>query len=597
MKRWWLALLLGLPLWAGAQAAFELDIDAPEEIRTLLGAHLELLRYRELTDLSDNELARLLISADKNAQDLLATLGYFAPVIEITPPPPDPDGTATRRVKLRVAPGAPTLVHEVDIRFSGAITNDPLPLNQRQQIEERWTLQPGIRFTQTEWAAAKQQALRQLTTRRFPAGRLATSLADIDPATHSARLALTLDSGPIYRLGALVISGNQRYNTTLVTRLTRLQPGALYEQTQLIQAQRRLSDSGYFNSAFVSIDTTGDPQAAPVQVQLREAPLQKLVLGVGASTDRGARLSVEHTHHQLPLLGWQALSKLQLDGESRLLSTELTAPPDADYWRWAVLAQLQREPINTLNVDSQRLRVGRSQIGERIDRTYYLQYDRTSSASATGGAPVLADALSVNYAFTLRQFDSLPFPSSGWGLGVEVGGGSTLGAQRQPYGRFVARGLSFHPLGDVAEGGLQAARAGRLALRAEAGAVLGPDGISLPSTQLFLTGGDTSVRGYAYRDIGVTQTDGSVNAGRYMTLASVEWQRPLLDARGRLSDWESTLFLDAGAVADTPGALQAKVGVGVGARWRSPVGPLQIDLAYGVQVRRFRLHLNVGFNF
>jgi len=32
-------------------------------------------------------------------------------------------------------------------------------------------------------------------------------------------------------------------------------------------------------------------------------------------------------------------------------------------------------------------------------------------------------------------------------------------------------------------------------------------------------------------------------------------------------------------------------------RWKSPIGPLQIDLAYGVAVKRLRLHMNVGFSF
>ena len=66
---------------------------------------------------------------------------------------------------------------------------------------------------------------------------------------------------------------------------------------------------------------------------------------------------------------------------------------------------------------------------------------------------------------------------------------------------------------------------------------------------------------------------------------------------GRISDWESAVFLDAGAVADRPGQFDAKVGIGAGVRWCSPVGPLQIDLAYGLDARRLRLHLNVGFTF
>jgi translocation and assembly module TamA len=210
--------------------------------------------------------------------------------------------------------------------------------------------------------------------------------------------------------------------------------------------------------------------------------------------------------------------------------------------------------------------------------------------------PVVAEALSANYGFTVRNFDSLPFPSSGWGLGLELGGGTTLGSQQDPYGRVLARWLAYHALGRGTDAAPADRRAGRLALRAEAGAVLARDGITLPSTQLFLTGGDNSVRGYAYHDIGVILPDGQTAAGRYLAVGSLEWQRPIT-ANGRLTDWEGTLFLDAGAVADKPAELHTKVGIGAGVRWKSPVGPLQIDLAYGVAVQRLRLHLNVGFTF
>ena len=38
-------------------------------------------------------------------------------------------------------------------------------------------------------------------------------------------------------------------------------------------------------------------------------------------------------------------------------------------------------------------------------------------------------------------------------------------------------------------------------------------------------------------------------------------------------------------------------GVGAGVRWKSPLGPLQADLAYGVKPGKFRLHLNIGVTF
>jgi translocation and assembly module TamA len=595
-------LLLAVP-WAAAEeapatasaaapagAAFELNIQAPDDIKDLLTRHLELQRYRELTDLSDDELERLLRQAGEDARRLLGTLGYFSPIITLAHQPA-PGGAAL--VTLTVTPGEPTRIQQVTIQFTGAIADDALAAAQRQQIQASWSLPAGNRFTQNAWDGAKQQALRQLTTLRFPAGRISTSLADIDPDNAKAHLQLTLDSGSAYRLGELEVDGLQRYDRALVQRLARLNPGSPYSQADLVAAQQRLTDSGYFDSAFITLDTQADPTAATVQLKLREARLQKLVLGVGASTDSGPRLSAEHTHHKVPGIGWRAVSKLLLDRETRAIGSELTSPPDPSNWRWAVSGLLQNQQLGTLDVSSQQLRAGRKQSQERIDRNLYVQYDRAETVDTDTTQPVIAQSISANYAFAVRYYDNLPFPSAGWGWGAELGGGTTLGSERQAYTRLLTRWQGFLGLGQ-SDG--NRAGSSRLAMRASAGAVIAKDSASLPSTQLFLAGGDNSVRGYGLNDIGVTLANGSVTAGRYLSTGSVEWQRPVR-INGRPSDWESTVFIDAGAVANKPAELEAKIGVGVGARWNSPVGPLQLDLAYGVDARRLRLHMNLGFTF
>lgn len=600
MKFVWAGVLLaalGVGAWAqdlDQAPAFQLTIEAPNEIRVVLEQHLELQRYQALTDLSDSELERLMAIAAQDSRDLVATMGYFSPVVRVERQTEVKN--TTRVIFLTVDPGPPTLIDNVAVAFSGPILQDPAAAAQRQQIQDSWSLRSGMRFSQDGWDTAKQQALRQLTTLHYPTGRIDSSSADIDGPNHSASLNVTLDSGPAYRLGGLVIGGLERYDTELVTRLARLERGTPYAQTDLVAAQQRLTDSGFFDSAFVSLDTAGDPAAAPVLVELREAKLKKLVLGVGISTDSGPRLSAEHTHNKVPGIGWRALSKLALDRETRSISTELTAPPDQDNWRWVTSGQLQDQQTGSTAVSSQRLRFGRSQSQERADRTVYAQYDRADTASTDGTPAELAQTLSANYAVTLRNFDSTPFPSRGWGLGLEVGGGATLGSQTDPFARVLARGLTYIPLDHGNPGAESAQRAGRLAVRAELGAVLAKEGIALPSTQLFLTGGDTSVRGYSFRGIGVTGPSGLVGPGRYVANGSVEWQRPII-MKDQISDWESTVFIDAGAVADHVSELRPKVGVGAGVRWKSPVGPLQIDLAYGLETKKLRLHMNVGFSF
>lgn len=324
--------------------------------------------------------------------------------------------------------------------------------------------------------------------------------------------------------------------------------------------------------------------------------MQKITLGVGASTDSGIRFNAEHLHQKVPGLGWSALNKISVDDETQSLSTELIAPPNEDGWRWNTSFRLQNELTGSTDIGSQRWVGGASKAGDRIDRSYYLEYDRADTAATDTTAAGVAESVSVNYAFTLRNFDAMPFPSSGWALGLEVGGGTTLGSDRAPFTRVLTRWQSYLPLGTHADNGAPNLRAGRLAFRAQVGAVVARDDASLPSTQLFLAGGSNSVRGYGLRTIGITQSDGDVVAGRYLATGSMEWQKPIT-VNGLLTDWEGVLFIDAGAVADKPADLDTKVGVGVGARWKTPVGPLQVDLAYGVAVKALRLHLSVGFVF
>jgi translocation and assembly module TamA len=574
-------------------AAFDIEVQAPEEVQAFLLRHIDLQHYRDMHDLDGSELSRLVAASYGNIQDLLGTLGYFAPVVQVTTKATPDNPKAQRQITITVDPGEPIKITEVVFEFAGHIADGAAALAYRTAIEDAWSLRRGMAFSQSKWDAAKTQALRLLTEKRYPAGELVDSQAEIDPVEKTAVLRVRLDSGPLYRVGPLQPSGLQRFDTALVAKYARLPPGGVYQQTDLLEAQQRLVDSGLFDSVFVSIDTAGDPANAPVLVQVKEASLQKIVLGVGASTDSGLRLSAEHSHHKVPGIDWKSTAKLSLDRDTQLFDGELTSPPDDTGTRWVTSALLQSQLSGSFEVDSLRYRVGRAQTQGNTDRNYYLQYDHSTKYGA--GSAVAANALTVNYAWTQRNFDSLPFPQRGYGLAAELGGGYTLTNNRLPYVRAVVRWLGVWPVAGAAAAATSSPT-GRIATRAEVGAVIARDDAEIPSNQLFLTGGDTTVRGYTFRSIGSDVGNNLVSAGRYLTVGSMEWQRPIL-LNGRPSDWESTVFVDAGAVADQRDQLNAKVGVGVGARWRSPVGPLQIDLAYGLAVKELRLHLSVGFNF
>ena len=592
-----------------APPAFLLEVHAPEPLRDTLLRHLELQQYRGLQDLDRDELDRLLVSAQDNARKLLATQGYFSAEVSISvtdpatapqpagpaPSPPAAEPGAAQHapwsVLIEVTPGEPVRVSTFKLQLSGDVARNPELEAVQRSLTETWGLRPGSIFTQAAWDSAKTEALRRLTATRYPTGHLVDSQASIDPDTLQAELSLTLDSGPDFRFGEVLVEGTQHHSAELVRRLAQIPTGSTYTQVDLLKAQQRVADSGYFDSVFMSLDTSGPPQAAPVRVQVREAKLHKLVLGVGASTDSGARLSAEFTQRKLPWLDWKALSKLSLDRDTKTLSSELTSQPDKDNWRWVTSGQLQRQTGSTAPVNSLTLRTGRAKTDEHYDRNFYLQYDHTLTQSSPAES---ASSVSANYAWTQRNFNNIPFPTRGYGLAVEVGPGLTLGSQRSPFLRSRARVLGFIPINESAYP--SAAQTPRLAWRAEGGAVGARSSVVLPSTQLFLTGGDTTVRGYGYREIGVVQADGTLEPGRYLAVGSLEWQKPIV-RNGRATEFDGTVFIDAGAVANQANDLRAKVGVGVGARWRSPVGPLEVDLAWGAATRRLRLHLAVGFSF
>jgi translocation and assembly module TamA len=581
---------------AAQKPAFTIAVAAPSGLQEYLFNHLELRHYTALQDLDHDELDRLMKAAQQNARDLLATQGYFDVQVSVSASE-TPGAPAPWAVQVQVEVGQPVTISAVSIHFTGAILDRPqgspggAGAAEEVAVKRAWRLREGQVFTQTAWDEAKTEALRVLTAVRYPTGHIVKSQAVIDPDQHSAQLSLELDSGPAYYFGDLVAKGTENFDSELVRRLAQIPEGTQYTQAKLIEAQQRVADSGYFDSVFMSLDTEGDPQAAKVLVQVREAKLKKVVLGVGASTDSGTRVSAELTNRLLPVLGWRAISKMSLDRETKTLGTELTSQPDEDNWRWVTSGQAQRQVGTTAPVNSLSLKLGRTKTDERFDRNYYLQYDHAITQEIVSQS---AATVSGNYAWTRRNFNSIPYPTRGFGLAVEFGAGITMGSQHEPFVRSRARALAILPLGG--DDTLSTSRSSRLALRAEGGVAKARNNAELPSTLLFLTGGDTTVRGYAYRDIGVVQADTSLSAGHYLTVGSIEWQKPITTG-GRPTDWESTLFIDAGAVADTPAALKAKVGVGTGVRWRSPIGPLQIDLAWGAATRRLRLHLNVGFNF
>jgi translocation and assembly module TamA len=117
----------------------------------------------------------------------------------------------------------------------------------------------------------------------------------------------------------------------------------------------------------------------------------------------------------------------------------------------------------------------------------------------------------------------------------------------------------------------------RLLLRGELGHTFSGEVSLLPPTLRFHAGGDRSIRGYGWREVGprVGPPGKQFPVGaRNVVTASVEYERYFN------GPWGAAVFIDTGSAFDSKPDLHT--GVGIGLRWRSPVGPLRVDLAHGL---------------
>jgi translocation and assembly module TamA len=230
--------------------------------------------------------------------------------------------------------------------------------------------------------------------------------------------------------------------------------------------------------------------------------------------------------------------------------------------------------------------VGRTQDGQRIERSLFLQGERSVRKTLDETVRTNAIASSINYNGVWRELDSVVLPTLGWSFTGQVAVGYSHGtnADPGPYSRLYMRATGYYPLGKSGWYSQGRAEFGQVVLR--------PNGV-VPEPSQFRAGGDDSVRGYGYRSLGPL-VDGAVGSGNSMYTLSAEVAHTLVRSIPAL--W-GAVFIDAGNAADTFNQLHPAVGMGVGVRWRSPVGPLRLDWAYGREVKKTRIHFSVGIAF
>jgi translocation and assembly module TamA len=574
------------PVSADTAPVLQLDVQAPGPLDKLLSRHLSLARVNQQARgevLSAGELERLVALAPAQARALLETEGYFNAEVTAELLPGEPP-----RVRVNVVPGPRVVVGQIDFNLQGAARDDaeaglPQALTAGSALREDWPLRGGQPFRDADWGRAKAASVAQFRAQGYVGAKWQDTRARVDLEPHQADLSGTLDSGPLYRAGALRIRGLKSHDEQTVQNLADYEAGVPATEDFLLDFQERLQRSGLFDRASVTIGTrTADPAAAPVNVRLTERPLQDATLGLGISANVGPEVTLEHVHRRPFGYALVARNQFDLAQKRQKWEGELSTHALPGLYRNLVGGSASRDESDSDSVTSASLRVGRAQETKNISRLLFVEAVRSLTRSDAGIDS--ASAVGVHYHGIWRKLDDLLSPTRGrvWTGQLGAGQAKSSPGGNGPFTRLYGRLNAYLPVGNWYG---QA--------RVELGQVLVDGDVQVPESLRFRAGGDESVRGYSYRSLAPSE-NGIVVSGKVLFTASVEMARPILDSVPGLM---GAVFIDAGRAAERWQGLRPAVGYGVGVRYGSPVGQLKVDLAYGEEVRKLRLHLSVGVPF
>lgn len=388
---------------------------------------------------------------------------------------------------------------------------------------------------------------------------------------------ITVDPGRKAYYGPVTVEGAERMDSGWVAWMTGLRPGQEYDPDDLTRAGTRIARLDVFRAArFQEADMIDENGLLPITYIVQERLPRRFGVGGTYSTVDGLGVETFWLHRNL----FGRAERLRL--EAKVGDISGIKPEEFTY---RVGATFVKPGVYTPDTDFTASIFG--------DREVLEAYTRTSVTATAGFAHMFSEELSAKLFATGGfgryeddEFGTRDFTTVGL-MGAltydsrddpaDATEGLFLETTVEPFYEFefgnpavkaTAEGRAYLGFGDDNRFVL----AGRLKL----GALIGPDIAELPPEKLFFAGGGGSVRGYAYRNIGVPTAAGNVIGGRSLIEGSIEARARVTDSIGVVA------FADAGYVGEDtiPGFSEdLRVGVGAGLRYLTGLGPIRLDVA------------------
>jgi translocation and assembly module TamA len=552
-------------------------------------------------DVSGRRMAYLVREAEDETREALAPFGYYSPVVDVQR---DRDGGI---VTITVQPGEPVRVRDFKVQIDGEAGGD------RYMREELDAFAPkaGDVFDSSTYDASKARIGRRLAERGYFDAALAAHRVEVTRADHAADIDLRWTSGDRFDMGhvTFVQAPTQPIDPRLFDKLVYWDEGSYYHQGKLDRLRTALAELDYFSGIDIEAkpEDAGADKRVPVTVTLTPARRSIYTYGLsyGTESGAGARLGLERRY--LNSRGHKALAQVDWAQKRKTLTLQYRVPAFAWLDGWYT-ASLQFADEQTDYIDTRRAEFVASRSGQvnrllTANASLHVLRERWAYAllpeaggdgaggddgDAGGSAATPVDYRYASFVFpALRaeyvDVDDRVFPRRGSAVSLEVRGGLEGAGSDADFSQVHATANWFRGLGADA----------RLLLRGEVGQTFTNALVDMPPSLRFYAGGARSIRGYGEREVSprVETTHGVFSVGaKNVVTASVEYERYFGGG-----PWGAAVFVDSGSAFD--GRLPDwRTGVGVGARWRSPVGPVRVDIARGLDHpdAGFQVSLSIG---
>ncbi len=544
--------------------------NVPESIHKKLMSAIAISREQEKKDLDERHLKTLHRRAPAQIKTGLQSFGYYKATVK---------AELERKGDLWIARyvvtlGPPVRYRDVSLEIIGEGRDEP---KLRKLIDEI-PIREGYIVDHTVYESVKQKLLRTAIDRGYLDAQLSRHEIRVDLERNEARLSLAFDTGPLFYFGIVNFIQNE-LDPAFLERYLTIRPGQRYSAARLIKSEQALRNSGYFQDVEVrpKLDEMEDNRV-PVDVILLSLKPSRYVFGLGYGTDTGARAKAEWERRRVNRRGHRFVSGMTLAQTSQDLSARYMIPirnPQND--RFSIFTTYLQEQPDTSESELGRIGISRSTVHGNTSWEFLLAFQREDFS--VGEQKDTLDFLTPGINVSRVMADDRT--STRRGLRADIG--MTLAYDGLlsdfSFAQTHLRAKLIHAIG----------KRGRVIVRGEAGLTFASEVAVLPASLRFFTGGDQSVRGYGYKELGPIDDQGDVIGGRYLLVGSAEYEHMLS------KDWSVAAFVDAGNAFDDFHVPLEK-GVGFGVRWHSPVGSVRFDLANAVskQGTPWRIHFSIG---